>query len=110
MLMKSNTAQAAGLSQPNPIHVGALILLSVAVSLVAFAQPLLELVRRWTAQEEYSHAFFIPVIAGWLLWSRRQAIIDSIGSPSWIGPLLLLLAATMHVVGELSALFILSQV
>jgi len=108
--MKSDTAKAAGLTQPNPIHIGALVLLSLAVSLVAFAHPLLELVRRWSTQDEYSHAFFIPAISAWLLWSRRQAILDSIGSPSWTGPLLLLIAATMHIVGELSALFILSQV
>ena len=34
----------------------------------------------------------------------------AVGTPSWIGPVLVLLALTMHVIGELSAVFILSQI
>jgi exosortase len=45
----------------------------------------------------------------WLLWTRRDALIASIGRPSWTGPALILLAAVMHVVGKLSALYFLSQ-
>ena len=70
---------------------------------------LLELVHRWIAQEEYSHGFLIPVIVAWLLWTRRDAILASIGRPSWTGPALILLAAVMHIIGKLSALYFLSQ-
>ena len=38
------------------------------VAAVAFRTPLLELVRRWTVQEEYSHGFLIPIVAAWLVW------------------------------------------
>src|ERR1039458_8965511 len=44
-----------------------------------------------------------------LLWRRRDALFASIGRPSWNGPALILLAAVMHILGKLSALFILSQ-
>ena len=30
-------------------------------------------------QEEYSHGFLIPVIAAWLLWTRREALATHIG-------------------------------
>ena len=76
---------------------------------VAFHGALLELVRRWTTQEEYSHGFLIPLVAAWLLWTRRDALLESIGQPAWTGVLLILLAMLMHVVGALSAIFILSQ-
>ena len=108
MLMKPDKAVASR-AQPNAIYIGLLVLLAVLVALFGFSRSLLELVRRWTAQEEYSHGFFIPVIAAWLLWSRRDAIVASLDRPSWVGPVLILLAAIMHVTGELSALWLLSQ-
>ena len=61
-------------------------------------------------QDEYSHGFLIPLISAWLLWSRRDALAASVGRPTWIGPALIALSIFMHIVGELSALYILSQV
>src|SRR5262245_31933009 len=87
-----------------------LVALSVLVALAAFSGPLKELVNRWIKHDEYSHGFFIPLIVAWLLWSRRDAIRDSMGRPSWAGLALLAVAALMHIAGELSALFVLSQV
>ncbi|MFY9894939.1 MAG: VPLPA-CTERM-specific exosortase XrtD [Xanthobacteraceae bacterium] len=92
------------------VLIGVLVGLAVLVSLIAFHGPLLELVRRWSKQEEYSHGFLIPVVVAWLLWSRRDALRNSIGHPSWTGLVLIVLAATMNVIGQLSAIFILSQV
>jgi exosortase D (VPLPA-CTERM-specific) len=92
-------------------HVTALfVIVSVLVSIAAFWGALAELVHRWTTQEEYSHGFFIPLITCWLLWSRRDALLASIGQPSWSGVVLLLVAAFMHILGELSALYLLSHV
>ena len=66
----------------------------------------LELVRRWTTQEEYSHGFLIPLVAVWLLWSRRDALLASVSRPAWSGVILILLAMVMHA-QVLSAIFIL---
>jgi exosortase D (VPLPA-CTERM-specific) len=82
---------------------------AVFVAAIAFRGALLELVRRWTAQEEYSHGFLIPLVAAWLLWTRRAALLASIGQPAWSGTLLILLALFMHGIGALSAIFLLSQ-
>ena len=68
-----------------------------------------ELVRRWHTQDEYSHGFLIPLVAAWLLWTRRDALAgQSIGRPSWAAGADRRRGA-MHVVGELSALYLLSQ-
>ena len=87
------------------------ILGSIAALLaaIAFRGALVELVKRWTTQEEYSHGFLIPLVAAWLLWSRRETLLASIGQPAWSGPLLILFAMIMHVLGVLGAIFILSQ-
>ncbi len=96
-------------------HVGLspLALLAIAavlVSLAGFSRALLELVHRWSGQEEYSHGYLIPIITALLLWTRRDALRASVGRPSFAGLALILLAIAMHVTGELSAIWILSQV
>jgi exosortase D (VPLPA-CTERM-specific) len=83
--------------------------IAALVVTIAFRGALLELVRRWTTQEEYSHGFLIPLVTAWLLWARRDALLASIGRPAWTGPFLILLAMIMQVLGALSAIFILSQ-
>jgi exosortase D (VPLPA-CTERM-specific) len=96
---------------PKTVRVHAWIWGCVAVFLAAIAVrgALLELVRRWSVQEEYSHGFLIPIVAAWLIWTRRQVLLASFGPPSWVGVLLILLAMFMHLIGVLSAIFILSQ-
>lgn len=89
---------------------GLFMALCVALTIAAFSGALSELVRRWINEDEYSHGFFIPLIAGWLLWTRRDQFALSLGRPSWLGAAFIMLAFAMHVVGELSALFILSHV
>jgi exosortase D (VPLPA-CTERM-specific) len=86
------------------------ISVSLLIALLTFSGSLLELVNRWIKQEEYSHGFLIPVIVAWLLWTRRDALLASIGRPSWLGPTLILVAALMQIVGKLSSLFVLSQI
>lgn len=80
------------------------------VVLVTFADALSELVQRWNQQEEYSHGFLIPLVTGWLFWTRRGALYASVDRPSYAGLGLIVFAITMHIIGELSAVFILSQV
>jgi len=89
------------------IAVGAAIL--VLALTTTFGGALLEAAQSWSEQEEYSHGFLIPLVTAWLLWTRRDALAASIGRPSWIGLAVVLLAALMHVVGVLAAIFLLSQ-
>jgi exosortase D (VPLPA-CTERM-specific) len=109
MLMKSDGVPQTRSTRVSAIYTSLIVSLSVFIALIAFSDSLLELVRRWHDQEEYSHGFLIPIIAAWLLWTRRDALLASIGRPSWSGPGLILLAAVMHIIGKLSALHFLSQ-
>jgi exosortase D (VPLPA-CTERM-specific) len=98
-------------SSPNVLSpMGLVAIAAVLVCMATFSSALFELVRRWNSQEEYSHGFLIPVVAAWLLWTRRDALRASVGKPSLAGPCLILLAIGMHTVGELGAIWILSQV
>jgi exosortase D (VPLPA-CTERM-specific) len=86
-----------------------LFAIGVGLALAAYAGGVAELITRWSKQEEYSHGFFIPLIALWLLWQRREALRASLAAPSWHGLLLLVVAAAMLLLGELTAIFILVQ-
>ena len=109
MLMKVDKGVRRRFAQKSAIYTTLLMSAFGLVALIAFNQSLLELLRRWNVQEEYSHGYLIPFISAWLLWTRRNALLASIGRPSWIGPALILLAGIMHVIGKLSALYVLSQ-
>jgi exosortase D (VPLPA-CTERM-specific) len=86
-----------------------LFAIGLLLSIVVYASGLAGLVDRWSKQEEYSHGFFIPLIAIWLLWQRREALRASLAAPSWYGLLLLMVAVAMLLLGELTAIFILVQ-
>jgi exosortase D (VPLPA-CTERM-specific) len=109
MLMKPDRAVRAG-SAPAGLFV--LAGLAVACLLIAgfmFSTGLWGLWYRWVNYEEYSHGFLIPVVALWLLWTRRDALLASIGNPSWVSVPVILCAVALALVGKLSALFLLPQ-
>jgi exosortase D (VPLPA-CTERM-specific) len=101
--------QSVRVARTDPMFAVALAAVAVIAAFAAFSSGLLELVTRWTNQEEYSHGFLIPVIAAWMLWSRRDALRASLGEPSWAGIVVIFIAAIMLIVGDLSALYLLLQ-
>ena len=96
--------QSIGAQQSSAFRAGLIALVATLITIVVFSPALLSLVNRWMGQEEYAHGFLIPVVTVWLLWSRRDALRASIGRPVWTGPIIVLLAAAMHVIGTLSVM------
>lgn len=86
-----------------------LVVVSFALLITAYWGGLNEVVHRWIKQEEYGHGFFIPLITGWMLWKRKEAIVDSIGSASWFGLVLVGIGVVGLLLGELTAIFVLIQ-
>jgi exosortase D (VPLPA-CTERM-specific) len=103
------SAEPRSESRADPIRTGLLVAMALVVTVVTFGDPLLELVRRWFGEEEYTHGLLIPLVSVWLLWNRRRALLGSIGPPHWSGLLVILVAAFMNVIGEYSSLFIMSH-
>ena len=103
------SAHAIYSDRSRAVSTGFIIFAAVAIAIVAFNGALAELLARWIRQDEYSHAFFIPLISLWLLWTRRDSLRASPDRPSFSGLAFVLLAALMHVVGQLSSFFLLSQ-
>lgn len=86
-----------------------LFIASLVLAFVAYFGGLTELVTRWNKQEEYGHGYFIPLIALWFLWHRKEALIQSVSAPNWLGPALVLVGAVGLLLGELTAIYVLIQ-
>lgn len=93
---------------PSPVALG-LGALCIAALIVFFWDALGNLWMRWGAQQELSHSYFIPVISAWLVWTNRDAIIESIGAPSLAGIGMLAIAGTMGWLGQVTHIYVLQH-
>ena len=72
--------------------------------LAVYHDVLRRLVGDWRVDENYSHGFLIPVICGYAIWAKRQALLALPGEPrGWLGGGLMLLAALMLFTGVMGA-------
>ncbi|CAG7857754.1 hypothetical protein MCAMS1_02694 [biofilm metagenome] len=83
--------------------------LSVLLMGIAFWGGIDELIHRWDKQEEYSHGYMLPLLTLYFIWQKKNIIVQSEFSPSWWGLAIILLALIVFVVGEISALYVLTQ-
>lgn len=84
--------------------------LTALLGLALFFDPILNLFQRWGTSEELSHSYFIPMISGWLIWTNRSAIAQSVGSPSSVGLLLIIVALILRLLGELIHFYFLQHI
>lgn len=60
---------------------------------------LVELWRDWNGIDEYSSGLLVPVLAGYVLWSRRASLSACCIRPWWLGVIALLGAQAMRIFG-----------
>lgn len=93
----SNTLSAGDLLRP--VYIVAAVGLAVTF---AFWGGIENLFQRWGEQQELSHGYFLPVIAGWIIWSRRDALAGSLGKPVMLGVAGVAVSAIVLVLSELT--------
>lgn len=75
-----------------------------AVLLVVAYFPILQrLVEQWSTDEDVSHGFFVPLVACFIAWQRRDAILSIDYKPAWWGLGIMAWAALQGYVGVLGA-------
>jgi exosortase D (VPLPA-CTERM-specific) len=67
------------------------------------------MVGSWNRKEEYSYAYFLPVISAYLIWQRRDRLIHEQFKPSWLGVAVLFIAGFLFFLGEIGTTFTLVQ-
>ena len=74
------------------------------ILLIACYAPLLYgLVRQWTSDEDMSHGFFVPLVAGFIAWRRRSEWAVVAPTPNYWGLALVALGTAQALVATLAA-------
>jgi exosortase len=78
----------------------------VIVALLGLYWPFLAtLARDWGEDPDYSHGYFIPFIAAYMIYSRRRQFAAALAKPMNSGLLLLAVGLTLLVAGKIGAEF-----
>jgi exosortase len=101
-----NTPVAAPLAvkgaKPAPIPWSALAWFTAL--LIAVYYPILRgLVDRWINDEDVSHGFFVPLVALFIAWQRRETILALEAKPAWWGLAIMAWGGLQAYLGILSA-------
>ena len=74
------------------------------ILLIAVYYPILsKLVLQWSTDDDVSHGFFVPLVAGYIAWQRREKILSIEWKPAWWGVGLLIWAGLQSYIGMLGA-------
>ena len=71
--------------------------------IVCYAPILQRLVNQWISDEDMGHGFFVPAVAGYVAWQRRQELLAASPKPSIWGLALILFAAFQMILATLGA-------
>ncbi len=81
---------------------------AVAMATFAFSDSLARMVGSWST-DEYSHGYFIPLIAVFLLWRNGVTTPGRDTRGAWLGVILVLIALGIGFVGTLGTIYIVVQ-
>src|SRR5437588_1784534 len=85
------------------------VILGLALML-AYARVVLKLVYDWWMIPDFSHGFLVPLFSGYLLWSKRHVLRDTVAAPSLFGFPILLTAMSLLIVGTFGAELFLTRI
>lgn len=70
--------------------------------LSCYAFILKALVRQWSDDPDMGHGFFVPLIAGYIIWQMRKELSATKLEPTWWGLAVVLWGAAQMFVGALT--------
>ncbi len=70
---------------------------------VCYAPVLFALIRNWNEDQDMGHGFFVPLIAGYIAWQKKDELAGKIAKPNWWGLAIVVYAALQLYVATLGA-------
>lgn len=70
---------------------------------LAYLPILIRMATQWTNDDDMSHGFFVPAVAGYIAWRRKDELLAATPQPSYLGLLIMLWAAFQMSLGILGA-------
>src|SRR5580700_3254243 len=74
-----------------------------ALLLASYAPVLWRLVEQWDSDPDMGHGFFVPVVAGFIVWQNRRELLALTPSPNWWGLAVVLYGALQLYIATLGA-------
>ena len=74
-----------------------------ALLLFSYAPVLWRLVQQWDSDPDMGHGFFVPVVAGFIVWQNRHELLLLTPSPNWWGLAIVLYGALQLYIATLGA-------
>lgn len=92
-----------------PALLWGLFVTCLGLTVFLFFDALVEMEHIWNIQEEYGHGYIIPFITAFLIWQKKDQIEQLEFNGSRLGVVVILLALVLFYMGELSAIYVISQ-
>ena len=77
--------------------------------LACYAPILRALIKQWESNPDMGHGFFVPVIAGYIVWKKREELLAIKPEPNWWGLVVVVIGGVQLMVGILGAELFLSR-
>ncbi|HTT65017.1 MAG TPA: exosortase [Bryobacteraceae bacterium] len=74
-----------------------------ALLLASYAPVLWRLVRQWDSDPDMGHGFFVPIVAGFIAWQKREQLLALDPRPNWWGLAVLLYGGLQLCIATLGA-------
>jgi len=98
-----NVPQAGEAATPGSRIPWVYILWFATLLIVCYFPMLTKLVNQWMTDEDVGHGFFVPAVAAYIAWQRKDEILQTKLEPAWWGALIVLLGAAQGYLGTLGA-------
>jgi exosortase len=77
--------------------------------MACYAPVLKAMVTQWGSDPDMGHGFFVPVIAGYIVWQKRNELVAIKPQPNWWGLAVVMIGAVQLIVGTLGVELFLSR-
>jgi exosortase len=102
--------EKSAVAEPNPKVSWSPVVWFAILLAVCYAPVLTFLVKQWAESEDMGHGFFVPIVAGFIVWQRRAALAAIKPVTNYWGLAIVLVGALFMVVGTLGAQIFIARV
>jgi exosortase len=85
------------------------LLVFAALFVICYAPSLRSLLTDWSTNDDMGHGFFVPIVAGYIVWQEREALLAIPAKANWWGVGLVLLGAAQSLLATLGVELFLSR-
>lgn len=84
------------------LQIGAIVWFTLLL-VVCYFPILQQLVNQWSTDEDMGHGFFVPVLAGYVAWQKKDELLSANLKNNYFGLLIMMFAAALSIAGTLGA-------